>query len=181
MAKGYSIKIREIEQKDFNSIADYWLLSDPDFLIKMGVDLGKLPSRNRLIKMLTEQLELPIHLKKTYALIWELNGTPVGHTNVNNIVYGKEATMHLHLWKLDTRNKGLGTELIKKSLPFYFENLKLQKIICEPYALNPAPNRTLQNVGFNFIKKYTTIPGSLNFEQEVNRWELQSKDYFKNI
>lgn len=181
MAIKNNINVREITQQDFNKIADYWLLSNPDFLVRMGVDLQKLPSRYGLINMLKEQLKLPLHLKQSYALIWELDHEPIGHSNVNNIEYGKQATMHLHLWNSNTRKKGFGTELIKKTLPFYFKNLKLKKLICEPYALNPAPNRTLHNVGFHFIKKYTTIPGTLNFEQEVNRWELESSDFYKNI
>jgi hypothetical protein len=35
-------------------------------------------------------------------------------------------------------------------------------------------------VGFAFVKKYITIPGKLNFEQPVNRWEL-SYDSFKSM
>lgn len=78
--------------------------------------------------------------------------------------------MHLHLWNTNTRQKGIGTKLVKKSLPFFFNNLKLQTLYCEPYVLNIAPNKTLEKVGFKFDKKYITTPGSINFEQEVNRW-----------
>ena len=173
------ISVREIELKDIDLVADYWLKSDADFLVQMGVDLNKLPSRNGLIKMLTEQVSHSIIDKKSYALIWELNRKPIGHSNVNGIQFGKEATMHLHLWKATNRKKGIGTELVKKSLPFYFEKLKIKKLICEPYALNPAPNKTLEKIGFEFVKKYRTIPGSLNFEQEVNRWELSAENYKK--
>ena len=65
------------------------------------------------------------------------------------------------------------------TLPFFFENFKLKKLYCEPYALNAAPNKTLTKAGFNFVKKYSTIPGSISFEQEVNQWEM-SYDSFKN-
>jgi len=185
MNEDYHIKVREIELKDIDLIADYWLRSDADYLLDMGADISKLPTRNEFCKMLVEQINLPIKDKKSYALIWELNGKQVGHSNVNGIEYGKHATMHLHLWKSDSRKKGIGTVLVKKSLPFYFENLEIQKLVCEPYALNPAPNRTLKKVGFEFEKKYTTVPGSINFEQEVNRWKLSKKKYLlekiKNI
>jgi len=173
------ISVREIELNDIDLIADYWLKSDSDFLTSMGVDLDKLPTRTGLSKMLTEQISLPIKDKKSYALIWELDEKQIGHSNVNGIEYRKQAIMHLHLWKSDNRKKGIGTELVRKSLPFYFERLKIEKLICEPYALNPAPNKTLEKVGFEFVKKYITIPGSLNFEQEVNRWELTKENYEK--
>lgn len=177
MKDGFDITVREIQLKDIDLVTDYWLKSDPAFLIQMGVDLRKVPTRDQLIGALTEHVNNSIINKKSYALIWELNGKQIGHSNVNNIEYGKEATMHLHLWESTNRKKGIGSELIKKSIPFYFEILKIKKLICEPYALNPAPNKTLKKVGFEFIKKYRTIPGTLNFEQEVNRWELSKERY----
>ena len=180
MTENFKIKVREIELKDIDLIADYWIESESDFLINIGVDLNKLPTRAGLRKMLTEQINSSITNKKSYALIWTLDGKQIGHSNINGIEYGKQATMHLHLWKSNNRKKGIGTELVRKSLPFYFENLKIEKLICEPYALNPAPNKTLEKVGFEFVKKYKTIPGSLNYEQEVNRWELTKENYEKN-
>jgi len=174
-----NISVREIQLKDVDLIADYWLNSDPAFLEQMGVDLSKLPTRFELTEMLTTQVNHNLKDKKSYALIWELNGTQIGHSNVNQIKYGEAATMHLHLWKSNTRKQGIGSALVKKSLPFYFENLKIKTLICEPFALNPAPNRTLKKIGFEFIKKHRTIPGTLNFEQDVNRWEL-TKESFEN-
>lgn len=180
MNENLKIEVREIELKDIDLIADYWLKSESDFLINMGVDLKKLPTRIELRNRLTKQINLSVTSKKSYALIWLLDRKEIGHSNVNGIEYGKQATMHLHLWKSNNRKKGIGTELVRKSLPFYFEKLKIEKLICEPYALNPAPNKTLQKVGFKFVKKYKTIPGSLNYEQEVNRWELTKESYEKN-
>ena len=69
--------------------------------------------------------------------------------------------------------------MVKMTLPYFFENLKLKKMYSEPYALNPAPNRILKKVGFEFVKEYTTIPGSLNFEQPVKRWELTYENFKK--
>jgi hypothetical protein len=43
--------------------------------------------------------------------------------------------------------------------------------------LNPAPNRTLERVGFSFVRQYIGVPGSINFEQEVSLWEM-SRDMF---
>jgi len=179
MKDQFDTTVREIQLKDIDLIADYWLTSDSVFLTQMGVDLNKLPTRDGLREMLSIQINTSITDKKSYALIWELNGQQIGHSNVNAIEHGKEATMHLHLWNSTNRKKGVGTNLIKKTLPYYFDKLQLKKIICEPYALNIAPNKTLKKIGFKFIKKYRTIPGSLNFEQEVNRWELTKENYEK--
>ena len=88
--------------------------------------------------------------------------------------------MHLHLWQPVKRKKGIGTEFVKMSIPYYFKNFKLKKLICEPYTQNIAPNKVLQKVGFNLIKKYETIPGWINFKQLVNRYEM-SFDKFETL
>lgn len=132
-----------------------------------------------MTNFLINQISIPFKEKMSYALIWCLDGKPIGHNNINAIEFGQSAKMHLHLWNTENRQKGIGTFLIKKSLPFFFENLKLKELWCEPYALNPAPNKTLEKIGFEFQKKYTTIPGSINFEQEVNQWKLTKEQYKK--
>ena len=88
--------------------------------------------------------------------------------------------MHLHMWNSGLRKKGHGTTFIKMTLPWYFEKYHLQSLYCEPYALNPAPNKTMEKAGFEFVKEYVTIPGRFNFEQPVKLWKM-SYDRFKQI
>ena len=167
------LTVRELQESDISHIADYWHDSDPAFQIGMGVDLSKLGDREGLVKGLTKQIATPYEEKRGYAIIWELNGQSIGHCNVTHIVFGEEAKMHLHMWVAVERQKGLGTELVKKSIPYFFNNLKVKTLWCEPYALNPAPNRVLEKVGFEFIKQYRTVPGYICFEQEVKRWRYE--------
>jgi RimJ/RimL family protein N-acetyltransferase len=145
----------------------------------MGVDLKKVPTREEWVRMLSEHISLPIEQKRSYYVIWQVNGQAVGHSNINKIKMGEEASMHLHVWFADKRTKGNGTAFVKMSLPYYFEKFKVKKLYSEPYILNPSPNKTLEKVGFTFIKKYTTIPGGISVEQEVNRWELTYEDFKK--
>ena len=171
------LSVREMQLTDIELIVQYWLGADKTFLEGMGADIKKIPAREEWINMLTQQLHQSYNNKQSYCLIWVQNGLPIGHSNVNKIDFGKEAYMHLHLWNASVRKKGMGAELVKMGLPFFFNNLELQKLYCEPYAFNPAPNKTLQKVGFTFLKKYTTTPGWLNFEQEINLWVLTKEDF----
>jgi len=174
------LSVREIQQQDIDPIIQYWLDSKPAFLEAMGVDLGKIPGRNEWRKMLTEQLSQSIEEKKSYCIIWEVDRKSVGHSNINKIIFGEEAYMHLHIWNADARKKGFGSAFVKLTLPWFFEKFRLKNLYCEPYALNPAPNKTLEKAGFEFVKEYITTPGSLNFEQPVNRWVL-SLDQFNKL
>lgn len=177
MIEHTTISVREIQEQDIELIAQYWLGSDESFLINMGVDVTKIPSGIIFTNMLSEQLHQAYIEKKSYCVIWEVDGRQVGHSNVNKIIFGQEAFMHLHIWIREIRRKGYGEAFIKKTLPYFFDNLNLNKLYCEPYALNAAPNNTLKKVGFEFIKQYITIPGYLNFEQPVNLWELTNEKF----
>ncbi len=169
-----ALYVREIQPPDTALIARYWLTADPAYLQGMGVDLTKMPTEAHWLALLSEQLSLPYEEKKSYCIILQADGQPVGHCNVNKIRFGEEAYMHLHLWSASDRRRGIGAALVNMAIPYFFQNLHLQKLCCEPYALNPAPNRTLPKIGFQLVKTYTTTPGFLNFEQEVNFWEMPS-------
>jgi RimJ/RimL family protein N-acetyltransferase len=173
MIKMDELKVRPLVFEDIPYISHYWKNASADYLKAMGADIAKMPPPEDFEEMLAFQLQQPFEAKKAYALIWEINGKPSGHSNINEIEFGNQAKIHLHLWSNENRNKGAGTKLVKRSLPFYIDNFRLKKLVCEPYALNPGPNKLLEKVGFKFIRRYTTVPGSLNFEQEVNRWEYQ--------
>jgi RimJ/RimL family protein N-acetyltransferase len=62
---------------------------------------------------------------------------------------------------------------VRRSANFYFEQFNLKRLVCEPWADNPAPNRVLEKLGFAFIRQYRTTPGVIAYEQDVNRYELR--------
>ena len=172
-----SLSIRELSRTDLDLFAAYWLNADAAYLASMGVDKNKLPTREDFFNYWTAQFEMPVEQRASYCIVWEKNNIPVGHSSTRPVNYGKDAYMHIHLWNREERQKGMGSEFIKMTVPHYFDILKLKDLYCEPYALNPAPNKTLENAGFTFVKEYITTPGFLNFEQPVNLWELTYEQY----
>ncbi|MGB0869653.1 MAG: GNAT family N-acetyltransferase [Flavobacteriales bacterium] len=170
------LSVRLLEKEDIPKISQYWLQSSDEHLIGMGVDLKKRPNEEELKTMLKNQLELPLKEKKALATIWELEGKPIGHCNVNKIIFGEEAYIHLHIWDKKHRKSGLGAVLFKASVELFLKELQLKRIVCEPYADNPAPNNLLKRASFQFVKTYSTIPGTINFEQMVNRWVYYRND-----
>lgn len=169
--------MRELQASDIELIADYWLQSNPNHLVGMGVDLKKLPPRQEFVQMLATQLATPLTERQSYCTIWELDESAIGHCNVNDLEFGIQAYMHLHLWDTRHRFRGVGASLVRQSLGFFFDRLQLQDLYCEPYALNPAPNQLLAKVGFELVKEYTTAPGKISFEQPVKRWHMTRARY----
>lgn len=172
------LSVRELQHSDIDFLTQYWFTADREFLAGMGADIDKLPKREEWVAMLNEQLDQGYREKKAYCIIWLINGRPAGHSNVNRIVFGEEASMHLHLWSSALRQKGMGAELVKMTVPYFFKNLELKKVYSEPYALNPAPNKTLEKAGFQLVKEYVTTPGFINFEQPVKRWEMDLETFW---
>jgi len=174
---GAVLTVRELRHDDLPALVSYWTKSPEAHLIGMGVELAKLPSYDELFAAIALQLAFPLKEKQSYALAWLIDGVPAGHCNVNQIVFGARANLHLHLWHPSARQSGYGRRLLLKSLPYFFENLGLESLYCEPFAENPAPNKTLASIGFRFVKTYETIPGSINHLQSVNQWALSRDQY----
>ncbi|MEM9982688.1 MAG: GNAT family protein, partial [Bacteroidota bacterium] len=166
------IEVRELKASDIENIVNYFIQADAHFLKKMGVEKSKLLKREIWTEHLRSELTKPYNEKDYYYIIWLIDNQPIGHSNVNHIVFGKSATMHLYLWKSDMRKSRLGLRFLKLTIPFHFEKLALKKVICEPYSENIAPNRTLKKRGFGLIHTYTTISVPIDFRQTVNRYEL---------
>ena len=174
------LTVREIQLNDIEKIVDYFVLADTEFLLGMGADKSKLPKREDWIKNLESEFQKPDTAKEFYYIIWLLDDLEVGHSNINTIEFGKSATMHLHLWNNDKRKSGLGLDFLRLTIPYYFKNFKLKKLICEPYSKNVAPNRVLVKLGFELVRTYETKPGLINFHQIVNRYELK-KEQLKTL
>ena len=174
-------ELREMQKRDVDFIVNYFHSASPEFLLEMGADPGKLPSKNNWKELLFEQLKKPLENKEFYYIIWILDKEPFAHSNINGIKFGKEAYMHLHIWHSDKRRKGMGEYFIKKTLPYYFDNFQLEKLYCEPYSKNPAPNKILEKIEFQFLKEHWTTPGWISFHQSVNRWVMTKKKYLETI
>ena len=171
------LDVRPFEsQTDYEEMIEYFHSADDALLAVMGVDRNRLPTRATWLARLLPDLARAASQKQTYYLSWRLDGIPVGHSSANQISYGHQAFVHLHLWHAAQRRGGMGQRFFDRSLRLFVSNLCLERVICEPHAANPAPNRVLQRAGFQLVRRYRTIPGLINLEQDVNRWEFEVRD-----
>ena len=173
------IEVRILSSREeLERVVDYFLDADEPFLRGMGVDPALLPDRDAWLARLGADLWRDDQAKRTCYITWIYNGEAVGHSSISHIAFGVEAHIHLHMWRSDLRKAGLGTEFFKRSARTFMDKFKLKRLICEPFADNPAPNRVLSKAGFQRTKTYRTVPGPIAFEQEVNRFELLAPSEF---
>jgi len=156
-------------------IIDYFHHSTPEHLNVLGVDPTRLFEPDKWRERYASEYGQPIEKRKALLVAWEMDGQIVGFSTADKITYGKQANMHLHVVDPEHRRRGIGAACVKESASIYFERLKLERLFCEPNAFNVAPNRTLQNAGFKYVKTHETVPGLLNFHQPVTRWVMEKE------
>lgn len=150
-----------------------------EFLLGLGVDRARLQPREAWFDHLWRDQQIPEDdpRRERFYVAWVLDGVVVGHSSINQIQWGQQAFGHLHLWRSDLRRAGLGADFMRRSVSFYFERFNLNVLYVEPYAYNPGPNRVLKKLGFKLVKQHRTVPGPMNFKQDVNRWEMKRTDW----
>lgn len=173
MAGVPDLVVREMQSADLGTRINYFHDATDEHLHTMGVDRALLPSKDVWRTRIEEDFARPIRERAGYALVWELDGCMVGFSVTDQIEFGKQAFMHLHILRGEERHAGLGAEFVKLSASAFFRVLEIERLFCEPNALNVAPNRTLQRAGFRYLFSHETIPGPINFRQVTTRWVLE--------
>lgn len=149
---------------------DYFHDASDEYMRKLGADPALLPSREAWRAYYEEDFARPIAERETYNIVWELDGRIVGFSSTDNIDFGEQAFMHLHIIEEPDRRSGLGTRFVRLSAEHYFEVLELRRLFCQPNAYNVAPNRTLQRAGFRYVLTAEMTPSPINFRQPITRW-----------
>jgi RimJ/RimL family protein N-acetyltransferase len=168
-----ALSVREMRLDEVGLIIDYFHGSTAEHLELLGVDPTRLPSPGRWHELFARQFEEPVRQRSLLPVTWEDDGASVGFSTADKIRYGDEAHMHLHVVDPGRRASGLGAECVRRTVDLFFERLQLRRLFCEPNAFNVAPNRTLQQAGFKYVKTHMTVPGPLNFHQPVTRWVME--------
>lgn len=168
-----SLEVREMALDEVDIIFDYFHGATPEHLEMLGVDPTRLPAPERWRERYAREYELPVQERSTLLVLWKLDGEPVGFSTSDKIKYGEQAHMHLHVVNAERRQSGIGSACVRRTVDLYFERLALKRLFCEPNAFNVAPNRTLQSVGFRYVKTHRTVPNALNYHQAVTRWVLE--------
>ena len=165
--------VRPLRLDEVGVRIDYFHGATDAYLLKPGADPALLPSREDWLASFEEDFARPISERTGYHLAWELDGRLVGFSSTDNIDFGEQAFMHLHIVEEPNRRRGLGTEFVRLSVEEYFHTLRLKRLFCQPNAFNVAPNRTLQRAGFRYVFTAEMRPSAINFMQPITRWVVE--------
>ena len=167
------LDVRAMGLDETGIIVEYFHSSTPEHLDTLGVDPTRLPDPDHWRQNFEREYAQPLEQRTSFQVIWLVDQEIVGFSTIDKLRYGEQANMHLHIVIADRRQAGLGVVFVRRSAALYFETLQLQRLFCQPNALNTAPNRTLQAAGFRYVKTLMTAPSPLNYRQPITRWVLE--------
>lgn len=159
-----------MELPDFAVRVAYFHDAPEEHLARLGVDRVRLPDPVEWQASFAANLALPLDHRSEYGVVWELNGQLVGFSTADQIQFGAEAHMHLHIVDPGHRAVGLGTQFVRLTAAHYCDALRLTRLYCEPNAFNLAPNRTLQSAGFRYVRSRRCRPAPINTYQTTTIW-----------
>jgi [ribosomal protein S5]-alanine N-acetyltransferase len=166
------LSVRPLVAKDFDGFINYWLGLSQAEIERLGVAIDRLPSAAQMRSDLEAMLAAPDDGVRSFVLAWCINGEAIGHSSLKDIVPRDSGSIHLHMWRADLRGKGHGPYLFCLAAVDFYQRLNLKRIICEPKADNPAPNRLLQRIGFPLISTRIGRSSELSTICKLNRYDI---------
>jgi RimJ/RimL family protein N-acetyltransferase len=163
-----------MELTDFALRVAYFHEATDEHLARLGVDRSRLPDPEEWQARFAANLALPLEERSEYGVMWELDAALVGFSTTDQIEFGLEAHMHLHIVHPERRAGGLGTRFVLLTAAHYCDVLQLDSLYCEPNAFNAAPNRTLQRAGFRYVRSRQCRPAPINTYQTTTIWLYES-------
>jgi RimJ/RimL family protein N-acetyltransferase len=152
-------KIGEIELgpmllEDVHAQADYIYNSPKEFLISIGFDLSRFPSRTKFVENLESrikaQMARPESDKNYQKIIAKLRKKPIAAVVlVPN--EDESAHAHFHIWDSSLRGKGLGKDILTNGLKLLMDHQKRTSAFIEPHKENTRMNKLMAKCGFKLL------------------------------
>lgn len=166
-----ALDVRPLRPEEaWHVVAYFHDASDAD-LDRMGVPRAALPDPAAWEASLRATLAAPD--ASSFYLAWLVDGVPVGHAAIKDIRRGVDASMHLHMWSVPHRGRGHGATLFCRSALDAYERFGLRRLVCEPKADNPMPNRMLAKVGFPLLGSRVGRSSELSAVTALNRYDVR--------
>jgi RimJ/RimL family protein N-acetyltransferase len=167
-----ALSVRPLAPEDFDQFINYWFGLSPAEIERLGVASDRLPSADRMRSDLEAMLAAADENVRSFVLAWCVNGEAIGHSSLKDIVAGECGNIHLHMWRADLRGKGYGPHLFCLAVLDFYRRFDLKRMVCEPKADNPAPNRLLQRIGFPLVSTRIGAGSELGVICELNRYDI---------
>jgi ribosomal-protein-alanine N-acetyltransferase len=173
--KVMELSVRPLAAQDFAEFINYWHRLSPAEIERLGVAINCLPTADKMRSDLEAMLAAPDEAVRGFVLAWCIDGEAIGHSSLKDIVPGEFGSIYLHMWRADLRGKGHGAHLFCLAAVDFYNRFNLKRIVCEPKADNPSPNRLLQRIGFPLVSTRIGRSSELSTICKLNCYDIVRK------
>ncbi len=120
--------VRQMSLSEMEIRIDYFHAAPKSYLEMLGVDPASLPSTADWLAQYERDVALPIERQSTVQLLWLGDDQPIGFSSADQIEFGVQANMHLHILEARNRKASIGAHCVRLSAALYFKLLNLQRL-----------------------------------------------------
>ena len=143
--EGNTIYLRAIEQSDANDRYLSWLNDEE---VTRGLASGVYPSTLDDLKKYVEQISGSKNAVM-FAICDKENDQHIGNIKLDNFDWvNRTCELGLLLGDRAYWGKGIGTEVMRLTVSYAFQQLNMRKVLLAVYANNPAAIKLYEKVGF---------------------------------
>ncbi len=165
-----NISIRKLLQSDIELICNYWFGQSPSYWTDLGVDITRLGTRENYCTKMNTDFDKSNGIQEIAIIL--LNGEPIGHHSLTHHIENESAIFHTHIWNSTHRKQGIATISYPKACLYFFQTLRLKKIIFKTPKINIGANRLKEKLGIKKISE-TIYDGPLLLKPlEANLYEI---------
>jgi RimJ/RimL family protein N-acetyltransferase len=166
------LSVRPLAIEDLDGFIDYWTNLSQEEIERMGVATERVPAPIRMRADLEAAIGAGDKGVDSFVLVWCVDGKAIGHSSLKDILPSDFGRIHLHIWRSDLRGKGYGPRLFCLAALDFYKRFNLKRMICEPKADNPMPNRMLQKIGFPLLVRRVGTSSELSKMCELNCYDI---------
>lgn len=114
-----------------------------------------------------------------WAIIDKSNNKVIGNAGLNNVsLKDNQGEIGICINPMYW-GKNIASEITNISLYYGFKHLNLEKIIAITYVDNPSTKKSLESLGFKYVKSYNKKAKTFNESKNIkcNVYEILRKDY----
>ncbi len=139
------VVIRKFLEIDIEPLASYWTEGPDEFFTSRGVNRAKMKSKLECISSYKKAFAEECGIRDICTIVFR--DRAVGVHTLTHLIEETEAIFHAHIWKEEDRKIGIGEISYIKGMDFFFETLKLKKIVFKTPKINIGANRLKQKLG----------------------------------
>lgn len=167
------LSIRNLTEKEFPSIVNYFLERSDIMLSQDGYDVMKIPFEEELI----EALQTSLAIKKQHNIILEEGGKAYGHCRIERFSIGGEGYLYFYDWNGMLKREKVIDGLLKMAIDYIIETYSLKTIYAEPTKEDEYRNNALKRVGFKLVKENKYVRDAWSEDKIYNLWKFDGSTY----